>query len=309
MGPDTPETDGPLGTIALCEALVRLGKTITLLTDARNEPLLSHCVTFRSLAPHVTVRVLPVLPDSQNPATLTPTEVATARDFLREILRTHLATLPPGTARLFLLSLERLGRTPRGQHCNMRGMELSHLAGGPAIDSVFRYAYHLATLGSGDHGEDSAVRALFGHIATGGIGDGGNEIGMGCFYDEIVRSVPNGAALATSTRTTHTISCGVSNWGGYVLAAALALFHAHRREDAKAPEPQTLITHAEDQERLLAEIIRLGAVDGVSKRCEASVDGLAFCPHHWDLIEEIKGLALAALPRSSLNPSFASLDS
>lgn len=56
-----------------------------------------------------------------------------------------------------------------------------------------------------------------------GIGDGGNEIGMGSLPKEIVASsVPNGALIAANTPADALIVAGVSNWGGFGLLAAIA---------------------------------------------------------------------------------------
>jgi len=57
-----------------------------------------------------------------------------------------------------------------------------------------------------------------------GIGDGGNEIGMGSLPQEIInRDIPNGEMIAATTSTDHLIVAGVSTWGGYGIVAALAL--------------------------------------------------------------------------------------
>src|SRR5262249_31925838 len=57
-----------------------------------------------------------------------------------------------------------------------------------------------------------------------GIGDGGNEIGMGKIaWETIHRNVPNGGLIACRVPTDHLIVAGVSNWGAYALAAGVAL--------------------------------------------------------------------------------------
>jgi len=56
-----------------------------------------------------------------------------------------------------------------------------------------------------------------------GIGDGGNEIGMGSLPKEIIESgIPNGKVIAATTPVDSLIVAGVSNWGGYGLLAAMA---------------------------------------------------------------------------------------
>ncbi len=49
-----------------------------------------------------------------------------------------------------------------------------------------------------------------------GVGDGGNEIGMGRVRARVVRDVPNGAKIASVVRTDHLMVAGISNWGAWV---------------------------------------------------------------------------------------------
>lgn len=56
-----------------------------------------------------------------------------------------------------------------------------------------------------------------------GVGDGGNEIGWGKIHDYIVKHVPCGPTIACMITTTVLYPAAVSNWGGYALAALLAL--------------------------------------------------------------------------------------
>ncbi len=56
-----------------------------------------------------------------------------------------------------------------------------------------------------------------------GIGDGGNEIGMGVLPLDIVeRDIPNGSLIAAKTGADFLLVSGVANWGAYGLLAALA---------------------------------------------------------------------------------------
>jgi hypothetical protein len=61
-----------------------------------------------------------------------------------------------------------------------------------------------------------------------GIGDGGNEIGMGVLPQSLVESdIPNGKLIAAKTPADFLIVSGVSNWGAYGLLGAVA----HLRPD------------------------------------------------------------------------------
>jgi len=56
-----------------------------------------------------------------------------------------------------------------------------------------------------------------------GIGDGGNEIGMGLLPKEIVEEdIPNGPLIAARTPADYLIVSGVANWGAYGLLGAIA---------------------------------------------------------------------------------------
>lgn len=56
-----------------------------------------------------------------------------------------------------------------------------------------------------------------------GIGDGGNEIGMGSLPSQIVsEDIPNGPLIAAQTPSDHLIVAGVSNWGAYGLLASIS---------------------------------------------------------------------------------------
>lgn len=56
-----------------------------------------------------------------------------------------------------------------------------------------------------------------------GIGDGGNEIGMGSLPTDIINDdIHNGPLIASTIPADHLVVAGVSNWGGYGLVAAMA---------------------------------------------------------------------------------------
>jgi len=65
--------------------------------------------------------------------------------------------------------------------------------------------------------------ALEKNILTIGVGDGGNEIGMGNIYKSITHILPLGNIIASKTRTTSLVVSEVSNWGVYGIVAALSI--------------------------------------------------------------------------------------
>lgn len=64
-----------------------------------------------------------------------------------------------------------------------------------------------------------------------GIGDGGNEIGMGLLPKDIVeRDIPNGPLIAARTGADYLIVSGVANWGAYGLLGAIAQLSPQRTD-------------------------------------------------------------------------------
>src|SRR5207253_3242280 len=107
-------------------------------------------------------------------------------------------------------------------------------------------------------------------IVTIGIGDGGNEIGMGKIpWAVIHRNIPNGGLVACRVPTDHLIVCGVSNWGAYGLAAGIALLRGQKL----APD----LFDVEAERELLRIMVEQGPlVDGVTAQRIVTVDGLPF---------------------------------
>jgi hypothetical protein len=123
----------------------------------------------------------------------------------------------------------------------------------------------------------SPVGSLFRHahnqhppVVTVGIGDGGNEIGMGKIrWDTIRRNIPNGARVACRVATDYLIVCGISNWGAYALAAGILYL--------KGVEPEEDLFDPERERELLRLMVDEGPlVDGVKEKAAVSVDGLDF---------------------------------
>lgn len=118
-----------------------------------------------------------------------------------------------------------------------------------------------------------------------GVGDGGNEIGMGKVPWPIIEKVIKyGDKIACSTKVDHLVVAGVSNWGGAGLAAAL-LARANMLESSLRLD----LLHEESVRAMVA----LGACDGKTLQKAATVDGLPL-DQHSAIIQEITNLALEA---------------
>jgi hypothetical protein len=152
--------------------------------------------------------------------------------------------------------------------------------------------------------ETAPLHLLFDHPArkrrwyTIGIGDGGNEIGMGSLPREIIESaIPNGNVIAATTPVDSLIVAGVSNWGGYGLLAAMACTKPTMRDDL-------LRYFNRDMDRLfLSAAVETGqAVDDSRAdnpgRPQMSVDRIPW-EQHAALLEEISAVVAAQARRPS----------
>ena len=96
-----------------------------------------------------------------------------------------------------------------------------------------------------------------------GIGDGGNEIGMGNLVEVIpsVDSLPDEPAIS---RVDRLVIASVSNWGGYGLAAALSQLTG-----------RNLLPEAADEGVMVQGMVEAGAVDGTTGDAVSTVDNFS----------------------------------
>jgi hypothetical protein len=147
-----------------------------------------------------------------------------------------------------VVAIERAGMTERGTYHNMLGQDYSE--GRARIDYLV---------------EEATRRG----IPTVGVGDGGNEIGMGAIIDAVREHVPHGEILCAKLPTDVLLPAGVSNWGCYAIQAALAMLTGR-------PE----LAHTATLEKHLIEAAAAaGLVDGNTGKCEATVDAMPIEVH------------------------------
>jgi len=139
-----------------------------------------------------------------------------------------------------LISVERCGRNKKGAYCNMRGVNISEFTA--PIDELFD-------------------KAFLKDIYTVGIGDGGNEIGMGNLYDIIERKLDISAA---TTKVNDLIVSTVSNWGAYALIAYLQM-----------KSGLSMLPNFSEVQGYIKRIVDIGSIDGVTKKRSYTVDGYA----------------------------------
>lgn len=271
------ETDGPPGTVMLADVLAGLGIPVTVITDELCEPVVR---TACAVGTDHEVRIL-VSPVEQSAAAVWRTDILSQREFQDLSHMVAIERVGPGhtVASLEASELSVAGfngmqgesNSPLlpGHCCNMRG------------ENIDRFSADLHLLVEALKLQKPEVRLI-------GVGDGGNEIGMGRFpWSELRKRIPGPDADRIPCRISadSTIVAGVSNWGAYAIAAATAV--QHDRLDLL--ERHT----ADSQQRLIERIVSVaGAVDGVTRRNEPTVDGLPFLTQNepWIAIRELLGL-------------------
>ena len=155
-----------------------------------------------------------------------------------------------------LVSIERLGRNERGVFHSAFGLDVS--AGKAPIDDLFAVATQR-------------------RIPTIGVGDGGNEIGMGAIRDAVRAHVAFGAecqcgcggGAAAMQATDVLVTGGTSNWAAYAIVAALAARLG--RAD--------LLHRPDEEERLLRTGVELGLINGLSGASDPDVDLIPLAAH------------------------------
>lgn len=267
------ETDGPPGTALLARVLQDLGIAVRIITDTNCEAVVRRAAISKGLAPEQ-VLAAPLESDSFR-SSFWQTDIGHSLSHLIAIERVGPSHTPESlatagaTAAAIDLFETLVPHEERGHCFNMRGIAIDRFTGN--LHRLF------------DELPQRAPRACIL-----GIGDGGNEIGMGRFDWDLVRQRlggPLGAKLPCRIAARQTIVAGTSNWGAYALAAAVALL----RNRIDVLEPHT----AQAQFNLLSAIVdHARAVDGVTRRHEATVDGLPFLTYiqPWLGIRRLLGL-------------------
>jgi hypothetical protein len=282
----TAETDGPPGALFLARALRALDVEVTLVSDCHGLPLLAAGCQTPGLA-GVALLEFPFEPGG-------PTAAARLRDddahnevsdrwvgdFLtseRGQRLTHLIAIErPGPSHT-IESLVAQPRTDDGPLARFQAdvapadRNLCHNMRGLPVHAWTAKTHRLFEI----------ARQRRPDITTIGVGDGGNELGMGRFaWEHIVAAVPSAAAgrIACRVATEFAIVAGVSNWGGYALGLAVSKL----RGSAPATAPWT----AGEERNLIEMLVRdAGAVDGLTLRREPTVDGLELDEYLRPLVE------------------------
>lgn len=137
-----------------------------------------------------------------------------------------------------LISIERAGLVGDGTYRNWKGEDISKF--NAKVDHLFDQHPHSV-----------------------GIGDGGNEIGMGNLR-EIIPGTPKLPDNPCVTTTTKLLIASTSNWGGYALVAQLGLLTG-----------EDLLPSVEQGYEWVKQTAAAGAVEGLSGEKKDWVDGRA----------------------------------
>ena len=155
-----------------------------------------------------------------------------------------------------------------------------------AVVAIERPSTNTKGFGHSVNGAPHAARPLAGYlineahtqgILTIGVGDGGNEIGMGRIQEAVQRVLPYGktcrcpcgAGIAAAIATDVLVVANVSNWGAYGIAACLALL-CH--DNSIFPDDGSFC-------EVFKDCVRAGALDGISTRQALSDDGIPIEAH------------------------------
>ncbi|MCA9297150.1 MAG: DUF4392 domain-containing protein [Phycisphaerales bacterium] len=272
--PPAAETDGPLGAALLAATLHELGMECWLITDEPCAPAVKAAASAMVL-----------------PAGTTLVAPARCDDWIREFYRAG-----PGHRLSHLIAVERVGPShtlesmeaqkradlPPRNDFNARVPEASR-------DRCHNMRARVIDEWTGDLHRLFELAGAAGHpVSTIGIGDGGNEIGMGVVpWEELAARLnrEGDALVPCRIATDWTIVAGTSNWGAEALAASVCV---HRRQFDPL-RPWTIARMEAALERIVSEG---PAVDGITGLREATVDGLPFITYvqPWLSIRQRLGL-------------------
>ena len=249
--PRIGESDGPLGTAVLAKRIREITAAIPIIvTEATLVDPIAQVVQASGLS----VVTLEQARIAQERAEQGQTSVACVLPFTEDD-----ASGPAEAQKLLdkldpamIVSIEKAGFNEKGIYHNMRGHDYS--AGRARVDYL-------------------VLEARKRKILTVGVGDGGNEIGMGAVEEAVKAHVKHGAhcqcgcggGMAATTATDILLTGSVSNWACYAICAALAI---KRGNPAWAH-------NAVDELRLLNTAVAAGMVDGATGKAETTVDGFS----------------------------------
>ncbi len=241
------ETDGPAGTIALARTLaLACGVAPIVVTDPGQGGMLSEAARSLGLYTLPAEAVIQQATDTTHAGAIAVLEVASDDQTADQQSQRWLSQLAPVAS----IAIEKASRNENGIYHNSKKLDSS--AGKARAEMLFR-------------------RCREADILTIGIGDGGNEIGMGSIRKQLETRFPQlakcacpcGGSIFADEPVDCLITATVSNWGAYALAAYLA--HVQGKPYA---------AHSADRERRLLEgCARAGYMD-LNGLCTPGADAM-----------------------------------
>ena len=253
------ENDGPAGIATLARALVvACGALPVIVCEEPMVPFLEACCRSASLVctSMENIRRAAASPDTVK-GRFIPTVVVMGFPSDMQLAHKRAKEILDDVEPAILLSSERQGANAKG---------------------VYHYGLGEANLSSAM----AKVEVLFEEaqrrrIPTVGVGDGGNELGMGSIKDAVQDHIaygkqcrcPCAAGMAPDLKVDLLVAATVSNWGTWGIEACLA---------AVAGKPEALHS-AEIEELVLNACVAAGAFDGATGWVDRNVDGVPFAAH------------------------------
>lgn len=241
------ETDGPIGAAALARALNKaFGSKILLLTEKEVVEPLRRSLLAAGLFPHE-LEVAERIPQAIAIRTF-PVATEQARREAAQICR----RLDP----VAMITVEKCGRNIKGVYHTSPGSDMSRWTA--KVDHLFDLMREEKRL-------------------TIGIGDYGNEIGMGALVSAVKEIAPTArkcncpcnAGIATIVEADVPLVASISNWGAYGIIACLAAMLGDFE-----------LLHKENMEqRMIEQCCLAGCGDGSTVKPSFSVDGISVHGH------------------------------
>lgn len=266
--PEIGELDGPPGAALLARNLHRiLGAIPLFLIEDALQPAMkatARSAGFVVLPPDKAIAAFKSTAPLHAASVLSfPTDHFEAKDESKRLIELYRPKA--------LIVIEKGGANTKGIIHNARGMDTTACMA--KIDELVKEAHRNS-------------------IPSIGIGDGGNEIGMGLIADAVRKHVPYGrkcscpckAGIAPALATKLLVTASVSNWGAYGIAACLTILKG-----------QVNAFHNETMEsRTLREAADAGLIDGNTGYVDPGADGLPV-PTHMAIITILKQIIANAL--------------
>lgn len=211
-GKPTPETDGPVGTAILAYACYATKKSVVVVADDHNCHLVREALLILDRACARHVKLEPVSAQDGN-----------ALEQMQLIVDKYGADA--------IVHTEVPGRNSMGVYSNMRGIPVGSF--NAPLDEIMNI------------GNDQGVHTI-------GIGDGGNEAGMGGLAG--VPKALNGNEMQAIVQAEHQVLAWNSNLGAIALAELLLAANGKKRSCSAAQLGQ-----------IIEKTLKEGGVDGVSR--------------------------------------------